>query len=238
MNGTRSIRELVGHTKTGVLLQGIARVLAEKGSSTRLWLERNGLHVTPIATGGDEFAILLQGNSPLSDELLQAAGAGYQREIADDPILRKSVNVSRPHMRAKFKEPPPDECPITVAHGAATLDEGILWAHKQDDDDHRLLLNGDDNFTEACAKIYAGTLDVADNRLTKNKRAFKKQLATTDPKLARFLTRTHEAQNLMAQLQNGKALVTNSLTAFRGMLDQFSKWVEERTEEQDETAQE
>jgi len=238
MNGTRSIRELVGHTKTGVLLQGIARVLTEKESSTRLWLERNGLHVTPIATGGDEFAILLRGNSPLSNELLQATGAGYQQAIADDPILRKSVNLNQPHMHAKFKEPLPDECPITVAHGAATLDEGILWAREQDDDDHRLLLNGDESFTEACAKIYAGTLDVADSRQKKNKRAFKKHLATTNPQLARLLTRTRESQDLMSRLQDGKALVTNSLTTLRELFEQFQTWARERTEEDEEALQE
>ncbi|MFA7681408.1 MAG: hypothetical protein WCX61_00050 [Candidatus Peribacteraceae bacterium] len=238
MDGTRQIRKYIGHVNTGLCLQGISRVLTETSGPTRLWLERDyRLNVTPTAIGGDEFAIILQGDAPLQNDFLTAVGDRYQKEITQDEHLRKTVDLTRPSLRAEFHEELPNECPITVACGTATPDEGILWTRTQDNDDHQLQLNGENSFEEQCLKIYAGTLHVADARLQKSKRTFKEQLERINPRLARFLTSTREDQNLMSRLKTGKNLLTGTLTTLRQLLDQFEQRLQQ-SDEGDEITQE
>ena len=217
MNGLKSLIDCTNHQNGHLFLQNTARVFLTHKNDTTI----------PLTAGGDEFALLIRTPDTLSPQYLAKIIAGYQQDITNSLELQRAINFEDPKILMRYggigkKERellsalPPDECrqdlqtirdelpPIftpSISGGAATLEEGVLFA-LQREDEHRLQLDLDlETFESASEKAIMGMLSIADARESAAKATFKKDLEVSNPKLADFLRRNRENRDLAQRLR-------------------------------------
>lgn len=223
-NGLRSFKDCTSHDTTTHYLKAVARIFVSEESQARQYLAQNNISVIPMATGGDEFVLYLNGENPMTHEMIDKVVSLFQQEISEstelqafldftDEGVRKQFAFTTSAERKKFEALPaeerkqvldsigdtlPDKFIPSFSGGGALLKDGILRAVERDDDD----LRGDDEtFHTLREKIVQATIDLAEERQKKNKEQGLRTLEQEDPKTLEFRLRNNENRAQLKEIQ-------------------------------------
>jgi GGDEF domain-containing protein len=232
VDGLKGVKECVGHYETNRFLQLLSQTLTNVNGAARQWAEQEqGIAVTPLVAGGDEFALLLKSGKQLDEGVLEELISRYETDVMEDAQLKGMVNFDNPsvlqsyagmNLREKqafakletdeqrkrlveMRKSLPAEFTPSVSGGASTLQEGMRWAIEQEDD-FRLALDEQD-FEAAGAKAFQGMFHLAEDRQALRKAEYKRDVKTRDPVLHKFLTRTGAMVKLEEQVDAMRALL-------------------------------
>lgn len=218
-NGLKTMIDCTTYGNATRYLQAIARLLLDREGRTRRWMEEMDIRVTPLAAGGDEFALFLHASSHLDAPLLKEIIAGYQEEVSDSTELRSFLDFDARETLLNFGLPTERErerfltlgiaeqeqelrrirasLPAlfvpTIAGGGATLDEGIVRAVESGS------LNpahSTETFDTARETMRRHLVELAEARQAENKATFKRSVQATDPLFHSFLLRNGENRQL------------------------------------------
>ncbi|MDO8469160.1 MAG: hypothetical protein Q7S29_05375 [Candidatus Peribacter sp.] len=226
MNGVKGMVDCTTYQNVTHYLQAVAQFLLDKEGKTRKWLERRKVKVIPLAAGGDEYALFLDGEGPMSSDFFQETSGRYQEELAGREELARFLDFSDRGVRLEYglpteaeraaffqMAPPeqekylagvgdlllPDAFIPTGGMGGANVADGVRRAVERGS----LLLdvNGE-TLDSARLKIIQHTMELAEALQAENKTAFKTQLKTSNPKFFQFLLRNVENRRLDERLRD------------------------------------
>jgi len=237
-NGLRSFKDCTSHDETTHYLQGVVRILVNEESPTRKKLASLGINAIPMATGGDEFVLYLQGNEPITQKIIDETVEELQQEISSNTELQAMLNFNDEGVLKQYGMPSsaerkkfdqlspedrvqrlrdiraalPDAFSPSFAGGGALLRDGILRAVERDDLD---LKGSDETFHTLREKIVQATIELAEWKQKKNKEKGLRKLEMEDPKTFEFRLRNGESR----QLQTEKMALLREIEATRARLE-------------------
>jgi len=225
VDGLRSFKDCTSHTHTTLFLRQMARIFVDPHGPTRRRLEEQGIHVIPMATGGDEFELFLRGSTPLTPQLIEDTIASFQAEISsseklssfldfDDEDVLITYGMPSSDQRKAFFALHPDQRSDQLRAIRATLQfnsspngkfitsvagGGALLTEgillAVERDEHDLQ-GSDETFTTLREQIVQSTIDLARDRQGRNKEESLRILEDSDLNLYRFRLRNHQNRQL------------------------------------------
>lgn len=240
MNGAKGMIDCTTYQNVTHYLQAVAQFLLDEEGKTRLWLRDQKIKVTPLTAGGDEFALLLDAEGPMSKEFFQEAGMRLQQELGSRPELRRFLDFNNRNVQLEFKMPTeaqraaffkmnrdeqdaflgnvretlPDEFIPTWGVGGANLKQGALRAVERGSLSLRL---GRETFDSGRLKIVGDTIALAEALQSENKAKVKAELKETNPKMHSFLMRNGENRHLEEKLRHTEAQLNQTMEALAGL---------------------
>lgn len=223
-NGLKAANDLsASHEKGTEFLRRIAEVFHNPNGKTRKFLKENGVDKILATTGGgDEYGVMLVGDSPIAPEVISEAIKSFEEEVAgldmsdlvdfeDEGVLMRFGGVSesealrwsKEERDAKIKEikaqiPKGAEFKATVSGGGATLADGLERALSETSGDRGL--KDEEEYRRALQKIMGGIFDAADENAVRAKNEYKSALRESrDPNekfYSQLLARTTEAREM------------------------------------------
>jgi|GEM_PF-3176048 len=226
MNGVKGMVDCTTYQNVTHYLQAVAQFLLDKQGKTRQWLERQKIKVIPLAAGGDEYALLLDGEGPMSSDFFEETSGRYLEELSGREDLARFLDFSDRGVQLEYSLPTeaeraaffqmappkqdeylagvgdlllPDAFISTGGMGGANVAMGVRRAVERGS----LLLdvNGE-TLDTARLKIIQHTMELAEARQAENKADFKTQLKTSNPKFYQFLLRNVENRRLDERLRD------------------------------------
>lgn len=224
MNGVKGMVDCTTYQNVTNYLQAVAQFLLDPNGKTRRWLEDDQkIKVIPLAAGGDEFALFLDGEKPMSKEFFDEAGARYRQEMANNRHLASFLDFKSASVRLEYSLPTeaqraeffqmrpeqkeeylagvgkdlPDAYYASCGIGGANVREGILRAVERG---AFSLKKGKETFDTGRFVIAKHLIELAEARQADNKVEVKHCLELSDPKYAKFLRRTVESRRLDERL--------------------------------------
>lgn len=195
VNGLKAVNDLAGAAQGDEYLRRIANFLRNEDAPIRRKLLEQGISVLVSVEGGDEFALTLKGDKPITADLINEVLSFYERgigEIKVDDLL----DLSDERVRAKLgdvadKVPTDFKFKATIAIGGATLADSFFDADVSEKDD----------YGTALAKMRGSLFARADAEMKKHKIETKRRLRETGSPLALLYERTDEARQLEIEIQ-------------------------------------
>ncbi|ALM09731.1 MAG TPA: hypothetical protein DEB30_00885 [Candidatus Peribacter riflensis] len=227
MNGVKGMVDCTTYQNVTHYLQATAQFLLDREGQTRKWLESRKVKVTPLAAGGDEFALLLDGDGPMSAGFFQETVSRYQAEFANSRHLASFLDFNSRSVQLEYSMPTesqravffgmsqaeqdkhlddvhnelPETFYSTCGAGGANFREGLERAVGRGT---LSLKKGKETFDTGRLAILRHTIELAEARQADNKVEFKKCLELGDPKLHCFLRRNNENRNLDGRLREAE----------------------------------
>ena len=210
-NGMKSMDICIGYDGVTKFLKRVALFFTDPQDPTRRWLNGEGIAVTPMAVGGDEFALLLCSQAPLSAQTMDQIVSRYQEEISQSEDLRSFVDFKNRDVlvnygfqtqraRALFdalgpqaqeelqKVKLPDAYSPSFSGGKVTLDEVIA--------DGMIPLTKRATFDTARELMFDSMMRIAEARQAEDKKRIKEHLKETDDAQYQFMLRTPDDRTL------------------------------------------
>ncbi len=228
VNGMRTVVDLTDHENGTAFLRELAKVFIH-GTTTKL-LRDQGLEVTPMSAGGDEFHIHIHSSvRPLAAETLEQFNTMYRQEVEGATQLSGYLNLRDPVILRKFahliteegmpgpsnleelEKMLPERFKPSISTGAATMLEIVRSM-----DPEQIRAFG--SFTDAITAITQALFKLADERQQTWKEQFKDRLEKEDPKTYALLIRNDENRDLHSKLSQAKRIMrkkNNQLQAER-----------------------
>lgn len=225
MNGVKGMVDCTTYQNVTHYLQAVAQFLLDKEGKTRQWLERQKIKVIPLAAGGDEYALLLDGEGPMSSDFFDETSGRYLEELSGREDLARFLDFSDRGVRLEYSLPTeaeraaffqmappkqdeylagvgdlllPDAFIPTGGMGGANVAMGVRRAVERGS----LLLDANgETLDTARLKIIQHTMELAEALQAENKSAFKKDLEKSNPKFHKFLLRNVENRRLDERLR-------------------------------------
>jgi len=234
MNGVKGMVDCTTYENVTHYLQAVAQFLLDRNGKTRRWLEgEQKIRVTPLAAGGDEFALVLDAEGPIAPALMDEIGLRYQQEMANNRHLSDFLDFQSRDVRFEYSLPTeeqrmafhkmtnaekdeylrgvrlPDKYYATCGFGAATLYEGLQRAVARGS---LSLKPGKETFDSARFTIIRHMKELADAREAGDKDRVKKGLQFSDPEFGRFIMRTMEGRELDLRLRDTQQQLADEKT--------------------------
>jgi len=224
MNGVKGMVDCTTYQHVTHYLQAVAQFLLDRQGTTRRWLESQNIKVIPLAAGGDEYALLLDGEGPMSKDFFEEVSGRYMDELATREELSRFLDFSDRAVQLEYSLPTeaqraaffqmtpdqqgtylesvgdlllPDSFYSTGGMGGANLAEGTRRAVE------RGSLSLDDkkeSFDSVRFEIIDHTKQLAEARQAEDKQRFKESLIGNDAKFRSFLIRNEENRRLDQRL--------------------------------------
>ena len=214
LNGLKSVNDLSGHQNGDKYLQAVVEVFRSGKISSML--RQGGIEPFFATYGGDEFAVLLNGNMDLTSEeaitgfdkpegiqLVDWITAQYQEEIFNSDCS-DLVDFSDPSVQKKFKGikiPDNFKYRASVSGGCVSLADILLGMNKEE---RERILSLD--YDKLIKNLVGGLFDESDKYAMENKIEFKLSLEKNHDENKRFLAilykRTDEAVRLSEENRN------------------------------------
>lgn len=226
MNGVKGMVDCTTYENVTHYLQAIAQFLLDRNGETRRWLEGEmRVKVIPLAAGGDEFALVLDAEGPLSSDLMREIALRYQQEMANNSHLSGFLNFASRDVKFEYSLPTeeqrvkfhtmkdtekdaylkdvqlPQKYYATCGFGIATLHEGVQRAYARGS---LSLKPGKETFDSGRLTIIRHTKELADAREADDKERVKRDLLSIDPEFGRFIIRTMEGRQLEQRLRDAQ----------------------------------
>ncbi|MDD5739190.1 MAG: hypothetical protein PHO20_00265 [Candidatus Peribacteraceae bacterium] len=234
MNGVKGMVDCTTYENVTHYLQAMSQFLLDRNGETCRWLEgEQKIKVTPLAAGGDEFALVLDAEGPLSPALMEEIGLRYQQEMANSQHLSDFLDFQSRDVRFEYSLPTeeqrmafhkmtnaekdtylsgvrlPGKYYATCGFGVATLYEGLQRAVARGS---LSLRPGKETFDSARFTIIRHMKELADAREADDKDRVKKGLQFSDPEFGRFIMRTMEGRELDLRLRDMQAQLSQEKT--------------------------
>lgn len=224
-NGIKAMSMCVKHEAVGNYLRTVARIFTDPKGPTRMWLEEQGISVTAMSVGGDEFALLLCARQSIPPNLTKEMVSRYQQEIASSADLRGAldfgdrsalVNLGYPTREAReeferrsaseqeqklqeLRSTLPDTFIPSFSGGGVTLAEIIGQG--------KLQHAPDATFDTVREQMFEMMMQAAEERQAADKELLKAHLMKTDPKTYQFLLRTPNDRALFEEISRLRGLL-------------------------------
>lgn len=258
MNGVKGQVDCTTYQNVTNFLQAVAQFFLDPAGDTRRWIESQKIKIVPLAAGGDEYALFLDSEKPMPEEFFNEAARRYQQEMANSKHLASFLDFQSESVRLEYSMPTeeqraaffrmgsaqreqyladidlPDAYYATCGMGGATLREGVLRAVRRG---AFSLKRGEETFDTGRFEIAKHLIELAEARQAENKAKVKEAIAFSDPKLARFLCRTHESRRLDERLRESETRLAQEKahildlerdnTALRALCSEQSAQIEE-----------
>lgn len=228
MNGVKGMVDCTTYQNVTHYLQAVAQFFLNQEGQTRRWLETSmRVKVIPLAAGGDEYALLLDGEKPMSKGFFEEVAGRYQQEMANSAHLSSFLNFDARSVQLEYSMPAeaertaffrmsageqeerlrgireslPDQFIPTCGIGGANFREGTKRAVERG---ALSLRDGGETFDTARLTMVKHTIELSEARQTENKKEIKTCLKLSDPKLHRFLRRNQENRHLDKRLHEAE----------------------------------
>ncbi len=227
MNGVKGMVDCTTYQNVTHYLQAVSRFFLNREGQTRCWLETLKVKVIPLAAGGDEYALLLDGEKPMSKGFFDEVAGRYQQEMANSAHLASFLNFDARPIQLEYSMPTeaervaffrmspaeqearlggireslPDRFIPTCSIGGANFREGTKRAVERG---ALSLRDGRETFDTARLTMMKHTIELAEARQAENKTETKDCLKLSDPKLHLFLRRNQENRRLDERLHEAE----------------------------------
>lgn len=195
VNGLKAVNDLAGTAQGDEYLRRIANFISDEHTALRQRMSKQGIQVSVSAEGGDEFALTLKGDKPITADLINEILSFYERGISEIKV-DDLLDLSDSRTRAKLgdvadKVPTKFKFKATIAIGGGTLADSFFDADVKEEDDYETAL----------VKMRGSLFARADNEMKKHKMKTKRHLQETGSPLALLYERTDEARQLGIEIQ-------------------------------------
>ncbi|MBM3231492.1 diguanylate cyclase, partial [Candidatus Peregrinibacteria bacterium] len=97
VDGLKAVKECIGHKGTNIFLKKLTKVLTDPESPTNVWMrETEGLEITPIVAGGDEFVLIINSAKPIDAVLMQEIIDRYESDVTSSAELQAMIDFDDP----------------------------------------------------------------------------------------------------------------------------------------------
>jgi len=214
-NGVKSIDACIGYDQVTKYLKRAAQIFTDPQGPTRRWLDTEGISITPMSVGGDEFALLLCSQAPLSAQTMEQIVKRFQEEIAQsedlcsfldfnnrDVLINFSFQTEQARMQfdaldaqaqekelLKVRSTLPAAFSPSFSGGKVTLDEVIA-------DGMIPMNNKRATFDTTRELMFDSMMRIAEARQAEDKKRIKEHLKETDDAQYQFMLRTPDDRTL------------------------------------------